>query len=233
MRKIAALIGAGAMLLSAAVPALAVWNYADVNNYSSAVSNTGSNTQNNSAGVTYSTFSAANAGSTGARSISSGDACADATSVTVANTNLFSYGFMTMNTAYVDNGSDARSFTGENTQNDTASTYGTFGALANAGSTDARTVRTGDAYSDSTAVTVANTNAFGGSWFTANTANVNNSSQAVSNTGGNQQNDSASVTYGLWSSANAGSTGSRSASTGHAGTDSDASTVVNSNVAWN
>ena len=74
--------------------------------------------------------------------------------------------------------------------------------------------------------------AFGGSLFTANSAFVNNSANSVANTGANEQNNSASVTYGVWSAANAGSTGSRSASTGHAGTDSDAWTVVNSNVAW-
>jgi len=232
MKKIAALIGAGAMLLSVAGPAFGAWNYADVNNTSSAVSNTGANSQNNYASVTYSGLSAANAGSMGTRSIVTGDACSDSTAVTVANTNVASGGFATMNTAHVDNGSYAESWTGSNSQNDSASTYMTVGALANSGSTDARTIRTGDAWSDSTAVTVANTNALGGSLFTANMASVNNSSQAVSNTGGNQQNNSAGVTNGVWSAANAGSTGSRTASTGYAGSNADSWTVVNSNVAW-
>ena len=156
MKKIAALIGAGAMLLSVATPAFGVWNYARVNNSSGAEAVTGSNSQNSSAGVAYTWGSSANVGSTGARSIVTGDACADSTAVTVANTNVFSG--WTMNTAYVGNDSYALALTGSNNQNDSASTAYSFGSSANAGSTGNSHVTTGYAGADSDAWTVVNTN---------------------------------------------------------------------------
>ena len=157
MRKIAALIGAGAMLLSVATPAFGAWNYAFVNNSSDAQSVTGSNSQNSSAGVAWSGFSSANTGSTGARTIVTGDACADSTAVTVANTNVFSGG-PTMNTAYVGNDSYALALTGSNNQNDSASTAYSFGSSAYTGSTGNSHVTTGYAGADSDAWTVVNTN---------------------------------------------------------------------------
>ena len=157
MRKIAALIGAGAMLLSVATPAFGVWNYAWVNNSSGAEAVTGSNSQNSSAGVAYTRGSSANVGSTGTRSIVTGDACADSTAVTVANTNVFSGG-PTMNTAYVGNDSYALALTGSNNQNDSASTAYSFGSSANAGSTGNSHVTTGYASADSDAWTVVNSN---------------------------------------------------------------------------
>ena len=156
MKKIAALIGAGAMLLSVATPAFGVWNYARVNNSSGAEAVTGSNSQNSSAGVAYTWGSSANVGSTGTRSIVTGDACADSTAVTVANTNVFSG--WTMNTAYVGNDSYALALTGSNNQNDSASTAYSFGSSANAGSTGNSHVTTGYASADSDAWTVVNSN---------------------------------------------------------------------------
>ena len=156
MRKIAALIGAGAMLLSVATPAFGVWNYAWVNNSSGAEAVTGSNSQNSSAGVAYTWGSSANVGSTGTRSIVTGDACADSTAVTVANTNVFSG--WTMNTAYVGNDSYALALTGSNNQNDSASTAYSFGSSAYTGSTGNSHVTTGYAGADSDAWTVVNTN---------------------------------------------------------------------------
>ena len=156
MKKIAALIGAGAMLLSVAGPAFGAWNYARVNNSSGAEAVTGSNSQNSSAGVAYTRGSSANVGSTGTRSIVTGDACADSTAVTVANTNVFSG--WTMNTAYVGNDSYALALTGSNNQNDSASTAYSFGSSAYTGSTGNSHVTTGYAGADSDAWTVVNTN---------------------------------------------------------------------------
>ena len=157
MKKIAALIGAGAMLLSVATPAFGVWNYARVNNSSGAEAVTGSNSQNSSAGVAYTRGSSANVGSTGTRSIVTGDACADSTAVTVANTNVFS-GDPTTNTAFVNNESFAGASSGQNTQNDSASVTYSVWSTANAGSTGNSHVTTGYAGADSDAWTVVNTN---------------------------------------------------------------------------
>ena len=89
MKKIAALIGAGAMLLSVATPAFAWnWSYVDVENYSEAIANTGGNSQNNSA-VASGVWNNAGAGSgSGVRNMTTGPAVSNAQAFTVVNTTL-------------------------------------------------------------------------------------------------------------------------------------------------
>jgi len=89
MRKIAALIGAGAMLLSVAGPAFA-WNWSnvDVENDAMAVADTGGNSQNNSAVATGYGNDADAGSSSGVRNMTTGPAVSNAQAFTVVNTTL-------------------------------------------------------------------------------------------------------------------------------------------------
>lgn len=168
MKKLISLAGAGAILLSAAVPAFAHlrhfgWGSRDVavvDNTAFSVANTGGNSQNNSASVNTTCHSGARAGSTGNRNMDTGNADAYAGAVVVANTHV---GCDTCGRgshrdfANVSNWADAESNTGYNHQNDSASAYMTHRSNASAGSTGNRNMNTGKADSESHAWTVVNT----------------------------------------------------------------------------
>ena len=89
MKKIAALIGAGAMLLSVATPAFAWnWSYVQVENGAAAIADTGGNSQNNSA-VASGDWNNAGAGSgSGVRNMTTGQAVSNAQAFTVVNTSI-------------------------------------------------------------------------------------------------------------------------------------------------
>jgi len=89
VKKIAALAGAGALLLAVAGPALA-WNFSwvDVDNAAGAIADTGGNSQDNSAvAIGYGNSADAGSGS-GYRSMTTGPAYSNASAFTVVNTTL-------------------------------------------------------------------------------------------------------------------------------------------------
>lgn len=156
-KKILALVGAGAMILSVAGSAFA-WrrsgssDVANVINIASAGSYTGENTQNalNSGRPWSSTMA------NGSRRISTGNAGSSATAVTVANTHVgcgtcSSGGRNHRDVANVENVADAISDTGLNAQ-DAAAVAG--GDVYAGGS---RGIRTGSAWSRASAFTIVNT----------------------------------------------------------------------------
>ena len=164
MRKIAALIGAGAMLLSVATPAFAWnWSYVDVENYSEAIANTGGNSQNNSA-VASGGWNNADAGSSsGARNMTTGSATAVAGAGVTVSTCLYDWScgdcYLSLNQSDVSvyNAALAGANTGGNSQNNSAVATG-YGNDADAGSSSGvRNMTTGPAVSNAQAFTVVNT----------------------------------------------------------------------------
>ena len=84
MKKIAALIGAGAMLLSVATPAFGAWNWAYVNNVTGVIADTGGNGVGNSANAN----NGSNATSGGSNTLNTGDAEANNIGVILVNTQV-------------------------------------------------------------------------------------------------------------------------------------------------
>ena len=163
MKKIAALIGAGAMLLSVATPAFGWWwggsdNTAYVNNSAVAVANTGGNSQSNVADVVFGGGVNVN-GANGNRTIYTGDADAYAGALVVANTHVG----CTLcgvphddDIAGVNNGASAGAYTGDNGQDDLALvTYG--GGVNVNGGAGTRYINSGSSESTARAWTVVNT----------------------------------------------------------------------------
>ena len=164
MKKIAALIGAGAMLLSVATPAFAWnWSYVDVENYSEAIANTGGNSQDNSA-VASRGWNNADAGSgSGARNMTTGSATAVAGAGVTVSTCLYDWScgdcYLSLNQSDVSvyNAALAGANTGGNSQNNSAVATG-YGNDADAGSSSGvRNMTTGPAVSNAQAFTVVNT----------------------------------------------------------------------------
>lgn len=159
MKKIAALAGAGALLLGAAVPVFAhSWDWAYVNNSAVAVADTGGNSQSNIAEAYY--YSGATVyGGSGARTMYTGDADAYAGALVVANTHidcgLCSSRWHT-DSAQVTNGAGAYAYTGDNGQDDVAFADYSSGATTY-GSAGARYMDTGSADSEVRAWTIVNT----------------------------------------------------------------------------
>lgn len=161
-KKLAALAGAGALLLSAAVPAFAYWDYAYVNNSAVAISDTGMNSQGNDA-TANGLYNSAVAGSGGGdRWMSTGPATSYARALVVANTHIGcgvcgdDY-YWHMDEAYVDNSAMAGAYTGGNSQGNSAQAIGYGnGATAGSGSGD-RGMTTGGASSTARAWTIVNT----------------------------------------------------------------------------
>jgi len=164
MRKIAALIGAGAMLLSVATPAFAWnWSYVDVENYSEAIANTGGNSQDNSAVAEVVDNDADAGSSTGARNMTTGSATAVAGAGVTVNTTLcdwscgYCYSSLNQSDVSVGNAAFAAANTGGNSQNNSAVATG-YGNDADAGSSSGvRNMTTGPAVSNAQAFTVVNT----------------------------------------------------------------------------
>lgn len=177
MKKLISLIGAGTLLLSVAGPAFASWNYAYVNNNSSAVATTGGNSQSNIASVDRASNSGAVAGSVGGdRTIYTGNADAYAGALVVANTHVNLCcerpdpccnsvtlegncgGCGPEDVAYVNNGAGATAATGSNYQDNVATVSRARNSGANAGSSGGSSVIwSGDATSKARAWTVVNT----------------------------------------------------------------------------
>ena len=164
MRKIAALIGAGAMLLSVATPAFAWnWSYVDVENYSEAIANTGGNSQDNSAVAEVVDNDADAGSSSGARNMTTGSATAVAGAGVTVSTCLYDwscgdcYSSLNQSDVYVDNAALAGAYTGGNSQSNSAVATG-YGNDADAGSGSGyRNIVTGPAVSNAQAFTVVNT----------------------------------------------------------------------------
>ena len=178
IKKIAAIVGAGALLLSVAGPALARvnqggcvcrWpnlfcacrdeNTAVVTNGASAMALTGGNSQGDYAEVNG-CGGEAEVENEGSRSITTGDASAYAGALTVANVTV---GCSTCgldrpvtNRARVANGADAYADTGDNHQSDGAVMNGWFGGEAEVENEGSRSIRTGSADATSRAWTVVN-----------------------------------------------------------------------------
>ena len=168
IKKIAALAGAGAMLLAVAGPAFAVvpgfWgtgskDVAIVNNGASAVASTGGNGQGNSATVKKAGVTG-DVEVSGNNNMTTGEAQADATAVVVANTHIgcstcgWSLGHKDV--AVVNNGAQAGSLTGDNGQGNAATVKKAHvGGEVEVGGSN--TLKTGPASSDADAWTVVNT----------------------------------------------------------------------------
>jgi len=165
MRKIAALIGAGAMLLSVATPAFAWnWSYVDVENYSEAIANTGGNSQDNSAVAEVVDNDADAGSSSGARNMTTGSATAVAGAGVTVSTCLYDWScgdcYLSLNQSDVSvyNAALAGANTGGNSQSNSAVATGGCGNDADAGSGSGyRSMVTGPAYSNAQAFTVVNT----------------------------------------------------------------------------
>jgi len=175
MKKIAALIGAGAMLLSVAGPAFAhrsyhqqTGNVAIVTNTTVADAYTGENSVGNSTKVgQLGGGNFAGATQTNNVSINTGAANADATGVVVANTKVGCgcyqptcgrCGSGDSNTAFVKNNTEAYAGTGGNSVGNSAE-VGQVGGGNYAGATQTNNVgiETGAANADATGVVVVNT----------------------------------------------------------------------------
>ena len=165
-KKIAAIAGAGAMLLSTATPAFA-WGYnwggtmnsAVVTNSANSSANTGWNLQLNEAKGTWA-HEVEVEGT--ANTLYTGAAVSDATAVTAANTQVGgcnichrSLGF-TYNSAVVNNGAASSANTGYNDQVNSASGAGWFGEVEVEHTNNY--MGTGPAVSSANAWTVVNTN---------------------------------------------------------------------------
>jgi len=164
MKKIAALIGAGAMLLSVATPAFAWnWSYVDVENYSEAIADTGGNSQSNSAVASGFDNDADAGSSSGARNMTTGSATAVAGAGVTVSTCLYDWScgdcYLSLNQSDVSvyNAALAGANTGGNSQNNSAVATG-YGNDADAGSSSGvRNMTTGPAVSNAQAFTVVNT----------------------------------------------------------------------------
>lgn len=175
MKKIAALVGAGAMLLGTAVPAFAWWNWwtpttsdtAVVTNSAQSVANTGNNLQGNGVDASWSFVGPVSV--KGDNGVSTGNADADATAVVVANTHVeccstpCSGGCMQMQScpcphndyAVVTNSAYAGANTGYNLQGNGVTLKGVWGGGVTVGGDNS--AWTGSATADSDAWTVVNT----------------------------------------------------------------------------
>ena len=168
VKKIAALAGAGALLLAVAGPALA-WNFSwvDVDNAAGAIADTGGNSQGNYA-TADGVYNSADAGSSsGARSMVTGSATAVAAAGVTVNTTLYDWScgecYYPWSESYVDveNAALAGADTGGNSQDNSAVAIG-YGNSADAGSGSGyRSMTTGPAYSNASAFTVVNTTLVG------------------------------------------------------------------------
>jgi len=183
MKKIAALIGAGALLLSVATPAFAWWwggsrDTAIVTNSAIATADTGLNSQGNYVVAGDDVRGGVNV--SGNNSLTTGEASATATAVVVANTHkeccpspCIGYacggGFgggsnrcecPHTDYANVNNGASAGAFTSGNFQGNSVEAGEDVGSRCGGGSTyvsGSNTMRTGDASSTARAWTVVNT----------------------------------------------------------------------------
>jgi len=169
MKKIAALVGAGALVLATVVPAFG-WhpmfgsdNVAMVSNSATAVANTGGNSQSNVADVQHG--GGVNVyGASGNRTMYTGDADAYAGALVVANTHVGCGKKCVDNhdddVAMVRNGALASADTGTNGQDD-AAVVRHGGGVTVGGGTGSRYLVTGDASSTSRAWTIVNTHLAG------------------------------------------------------------------------
>lgn len=165
-KKLAVAAGAGALLLGMAGSAFAWWpmfgsdNVAIVDNSAVAIADSGGNSQSDTAKATLTMGSSATAGSTGNRTIDTGNASAYAGALVVANTHI-GCGLCTPahddDVAMVGNEALAGAYTGGNAQDDYARVLLGVGSNADAGSTGNRTIRTGDTGSTARAWTIVNT----------------------------------------------------------------------------
>lgn len=169
MKKILALAGAGALLLSVAGPAFGctgLWclfcrdvNNADVENNAQATAYTGWNSQSDLADVEHGGGVTVN--STGDRDIHTGNADAYAGALVVANTNVSccdgdSCWCLETNNARVRNGAGAMADSGLNYQDDMARVLHGGGVTVNGGD-GSRVIHTGNADSEARAWTIVNT----------------------------------------------------------------------------
>lgn len=162
VKKLAALAGAGAILLFVAAPALANgwwWHEAIVENSAEAVSNTGMNTQDNYAKVRFGGLVLVD-GASGDRTMTTGDASAKAKAVVKANTHIgcdpcAGDGPHHEDFAFVGNGAYAEANTGLNAQDDLADVENDGEVLVDGGLGD-RTLTTGNAWSKAKAYTIVN-----------------------------------------------------------------------------
>jgi len=159
VKKLASLAGAGALLLSVAVPVLA-WSsdVAFVNNSATAVAGTGLNVQGN--GVTVTKASAGDINVRGNNSLTTGDADAYAGALVVANTRIScgrcgGGGRGHTDVAYVNNSAGAGASTGDNGQGNGVTVKKAFAGGINVSGNNRLT--TGDATSKARAWTVVNT----------------------------------------------------------------------------
>jgi len=168
-KKLAALAGAGAILLAVAAPALAWnWSYVDVGNYAGAVADTGGNSQGNYA-TAGGTYNSANAGSSsGDRSMFTGSATAVATADVTVGTNLYDCDWCegccfseNISDVYVENFAMAEANTGSNAQNNSAVASGYENYADASSGSGYRSMTTGPAYSNASAFTVVNTTLVG------------------------------------------------------------------------
>ena len=164
MKKIAALIGAGAMLLSVATPAFAWnWSYVDVENYSEAIANTGGNSQDNSAVAEVVDNDADAGSSSGARNMTTGSATAVAGAGVTVNTSLYDWPcgvcYLPLNQSdvYVSNVAMAGADTGGNSQSNSAVASGDWNNAGAGSGSGVRNMTTGPAVSNAQAFTVVNT----------------------------------------------------------------------------
>ena len=164
MRKIAALIGAGAMLLSVATPAFALnWSYVEVENYSEAIANTGGNSQDNSAVAEVVDNDADAGSSSGARNMTTGSATAVAGAGVTVSTCLYDWScgdcYLSLNQSdvYVDNAALAGAYTGGNSQDNDATAEGVYNSADAGSGSGYRSMVTGPAVSNAQAFTVVNT----------------------------------------------------------------------------
>ena len=168
VKKIAALAGAGALLLSVAVPAFAWnWSYVDVGNYVGAVADTGGNSQGNYA-TANGVYDFADGSSSGARSMTTGSATAVATADVTVGTNLYDCDWCggccfskNISDVYVENFAMAEANTGSNAQNNSAVASGYENHADASSGSGYRSMTTGPAYSNASAFTVVNTTLVG------------------------------------------------------------------------
>jgi len=166
MKKIAALVGAGALVLALVVPAMARGRSRDVaivTNSASAVASTGANTQGN--GVAADDDVRGNVNVSGNNTMRTGDAEAYAGALVVANTHVgcgycASGGRRHKDFAMVGNSAGAGAYTGENGQGNYVSAGDDVGSRCGSGTTNVsgnNSLVTGDATSRARAWTVVNT----------------------------------------------------------------------------
>jgi len=172
IKKIAALAGAGAILLLVVAPVMAIdgfdgpfwsWDEAYVNNSAAAIANTGGNSQGNYASALGCYNTAKGGSGSGDRWMRTGSAFAFSRAVVVANPHLGCDGCSDepyhWDFARVNNSAYAEANTGANSQNNSASAKGFLNrAGAGSGSGD-RGMRTGPASAHAAAWTIVNPHA--------------------------------------------------------------------------